>query len=80
MTSNTSLSSVMEPEKNASPIDGASEKDFDATDTNAAAPPLSHSTSPDNEKAGQGDVEQGVPEKPAGPPPGAFDPRQVCAC
>lgn len=69
MTTNTSpSSSVMDPEKGAPVVDGTPVNDADMTNEKTALP--------DDDKQNDSDTEQGISEKPQGPPPGTWDPRQ----
>lgn len=58
----------MDPEKTAAGLDESSDRDVNAS------PPDGETSLSSREK--QDDVEEGQPQKPQGPPPGAFDPRQ----
>ena len=68
MTSNTSASSDMDAEKDAKAVDAVPVNDAHLSNEKTAEL--------DKERQSDSDVEQGVTEKPQGPPPGAFDPRQ----
>lgn len=66
--SSPSSTSLNDPEKDATAKDAAPVND--AHTSNEKTPAET------DDKHDDSDVEQGEPEKPKGPPPGAFDPRQ----
>ena len=58
----------MDGEKNTKAVDAVPANDADVSNEKTAEL--------DKERQSDSDIEQAVSEKPQGPPPGAFDPRQ----
>lgn len=67
-TSSPSSTSLRDPEKDVAATEKAPVNDPHTVDEKTPAE--------SNDKQDDSDIEQGEPEKPKGPPPGVFDPRQ----